>query len=306
VDGPDQIVFGETSLRQVGAQVGDEIPVTIGHRTMPFRIVGTAAFPVFGAEGGLGDGANMSLQSYDRLAGCAPPVTNTICIVDGAVLNVKAGPGGARTLARLEAAYGNGAAPPVTPTSLVNFGQSANLPLVLGLAVALFGSATVLHFLLVSVRRRRRDTGMLKTLGMLGRQVRAVVLWQATCVGVVAVVVGVPLGVVAGRVAWDLTASGFGVVSVVVVPVSEVATVVAGSLVAVNLLALLPARISSRLRPVPLLRALWGTHPARPGRKGRRAPESDSGPHDARDTVPDSVFGDRQAGMASVEVGRHR
>ncbi len=54
VDGPDQIVFGETSLRQVGAQVGDEIPVTIGHRTMPFRIVGTAAFPVFGAEGGLG------------------------------------------------------------------------------------------------------------------------------------------------------------------------------------------------------------------------------------------------------------
>ena len=255
VDGPAQIVLGETTLRQVNAHVGGQIRATIGHRTMPFTVVGTAAFPVFGAQGGLGTGADMSLRSYDRLAGCSPGDTSTICILDGAVLNVRPGPGGAATLARLETAFGNGASLPVVPTSLVNFGQSSDLPLVLGLAVALFGAATALHFLLMSVTRRRRDTGTLKTLGLLRRQVRAVVLWQATAVVMVSLVVGVPLGIVAGRFAWDLTASGFGVISEVVIPGWQLATIVAGSIVAGNLLAVVPAAVSSRMRPTPLLRA---------------------------------------------------
>lgn len=255
VDGPDQIVLGETTLRQVKAHVGGRIKVTIGHRAMPFTVVGTAAFPVFGAQGGLGTGADMSLRSYDRLAGCTPGDTSTICILDGAVLNVGPGPGGAGTLARLETAYGNGAVLPVVPTSLVNFGQSSDLPLVLGLAMALFGAAAALHFLLVSVTRRRHDTGMLKTLGLIGRQVRAVVLWQVTAVVVVSLVVGVPFGIVAGRFAWNLTASDFGVISDVVIPGWQVATIVAGSIAAGNLLAVVPAAMSSRLRPAPLLRA---------------------------------------------------
>jgi hypothetical protein len=255
VDGPGQMVLGEKTLAEVGGRVGGEMPVTIGRRTMPFLIVGTAAFPVFGAGGGLGDGAGMSLQSYERLAGCTPRDHSTICIVDGAVLKLKPGPQAAITLARLETAYGNGAVAPVVPTSLVNFGQSSDLPLFLGLAVALFGAAALLHFLLVSVSRRRRDTGMLMTLGMLRRQVQGVVLWQATAVAVVAVALGVPLGLVAGRLAWDLTASGFGFVPDVVVPGWELATIIVGSLVAVNLLAVGPASVSSRLKPAQLLRA---------------------------------------------------
>jgi hypothetical protein len=255
VDGPGQIVLGEKTLSEVDARVGDEIGVTIGRHTMPFLVVGTAAFPVFGAAGGLGEGATMSLQSYDRLAGCTPGDRNTICIVDDAVLKLKPGPQAAPTLAHLQSAYGNGAALPVVPTSLVNFGQSSELPLFLGLAVALFGAATLLHFLLMSVNRRRRDTGMLKTLGLSGRQVRAVVLWQATAVGVVALVIGVPLGLAAGRFAWDLTASGFGFISDVVIPGWDTATIVLGTLLAVNLLAVGPAAVSSRLRPALLLRA---------------------------------------------------
>jgi hypothetical protein len=231
------------------------VPVTIGHRTMTFKVVGTAAFPVFGSTGGLGNGAEMLLESYDRLAGCAPRSTSTYCIVDGAVLNLKPGPARAGTLARLETAFGNGASPPIVPTSLVNFGQSSDLPLVLGLAVALFGAATLFHFLLVSVTRRRRDTGVLKTLGFIGRQVRLVVMFQASAVLVVALVLGIPLGLAAGRFAWDLTASDFGVISDVVIPGWQMASVVAGSIVAVNLLALLPAALSARLKPAPLLRA---------------------------------------------------
>jgi ABC-type lipoprotein release transport system permease subunit len=255
IDGPGQIVLGEKTLSMAHAQVGDKIPVTIGRGTMPFLVVGTAAFPVFGAAGGLGDGAAMSLQSYDRLAGCRPGDHSASCIVDGAVLKLKPGPQAATTLAQLESAYGNGAVVPLVPTSLVNFGQSSDLPLFLGLAVALFGAAALLHFLFVSVNRRRRDTGMLKTLGLRERQLRQMVLWQATAVVFVSIVLGVPLGIAAGRFAWDLTASGYGFISDVVIPDWSLTTIVIGALVAVNLLALAPAVLSSRVRPALLLRA---------------------------------------------------
>jgi hypothetical protein len=255
VDGRFQIVLGESSLGQVGAKIGDDVPVSVGHRTMIFKVVGTAAFPVFGDSGGLGTGADMTLASFDRLTGCQRGDTSTTCIVDSAVLKLRPGPERASSLAKLEAAYGDGANLPVVPTALVNFGQSSDLPLVLGVAVALFGAATLLHFLLVSVARRRRDTGVLKTLGLLGHQVRDVVLFQASAIVVVAIIVGVPLGVVVGRFAWDLTASGFGVVSDVVVPAWSLLTVALGSLVVGNLLALIPGGVSSHFRPATALRS---------------------------------------------------
>jgi ABC-type lipoprotein release transport system permease subunit len=256
VAGPFQIVLGESTLRRVRGEIGEDIPVSIGHRTMRFKVVGTAAFPVFGNAGGLGTGANMSLFSYDRLAGCTKNDTSTICILDGAVVNLRPGPGRASTMAKLESAYGNGASVPVVPSALVNFGQSSDLPLVFGLAVALFGAATLLHFLLVSVTRRRRDTGVLKTLGLLGRQVRAIVLFQARAVVVVAIIVGLPLGIAAGRLAWNITASGFGVISEVVVPIWPLVAIALGSLAVGNLLALVPGEMSSRLPTASALRAL--------------------------------------------------
>ena len=55
---------------------------------------------------------------------------------------------------------------PQPPTNLVNFGEAVNFPLILGLVVVLFGVATLLHLLLTSLNRRRREMGLLKSLGM--------------------------------------------------------------------------------------------------------------------------------------------
>jgi hypothetical protein len=43
---------------------------------------------------------------------------------------------------------------PTTPISLINFGEALNFPLIVGLMLALFGAATLLHLLVVSVARR--------------------------------------------------------------------------------------------------------------------------------------------------------
>ena len=108
---------------------------------------------------------------------------------------------------------------PTVPTALVNFGESANFPLLVGGVVTLCGAATLAHLLAVSGWRRRRDSGLLKALGFVRRQVAAVVFWQAATVAVAGIVVGVPLGLVAGRVVWRIFALDAGVVAVPVAAV---------------------------------------------------------------------------------------
>ena len=138
---------------------------------------------------------------------------------------------------------------------LVNFGESVNFPLLFGIALSLFGAATMVHLLLDSVARRRTETGLLKVLGFVRRQVGAAVCWQATTIALAGIAVGVPLGVAAGRVLRRVFATNFGVVPVPVVPVLLVAAVAAGVLTAANVLAAVPALLAARSRPGQLLRA---------------------------------------------------
>ena len=56
--------------------------------------------------------------------------------------------------------------------------------------------------LTTSVRRRRRDLALLKTLGFTRRQLAATVAAQASIVALLGIVVGVPVGIVAGRSLW--------------------------------------------------------------------------------------------------------
>jgi ABC-type antimicrobial peptide transport system permease subunit len=137
---------------------------------------------------------------------------------------------------------------------LVNFGESVNFPLLFGAALSLFGAATMLHLLLVSLARRRRETGLLKSLGFVRRQVAAAVCWQATTVALVGIIVGAPAGIAAGRVLWRMFATNFGVVPVPVAEPLLLAALVAGVLAAANVLAVVPALLAARCHPAQLLR----------------------------------------------------
>ena len=76
----------------------------------------------------------------------------------------------------------------------------------LGAVLALLAVATLIHVLLTSVRRRRPDLAVLKSLGLLPSQVLSTVLWQATALAAASLLVGLPLGILAGRWAWVLFA----------------------------------------------------------------------------------------------------
>ena len=151
------------------------------------------------------------------------------------------GPAGAAALARYTSRYRSYIASPQEPVELVNFGQSVSFPLLFGVTLSLFGAATMVHLLLVSVNRRRAEAGLLKVLGFVRRQVAAVVGWQATVVALVGIAAGVPLGIAAGKIAWRLFATNFGVVPVPVVPAAVLAVLACGVLVAANALAAAPS-----------------------------------------------------------------
>jgi hypothetical protein len=66
----------------------------------------------------------------------------------------------------------------------------------------------------------------------------------------VGIVIGIPLGIVVGRVVWDAFATNLGVVPVAVVPGLTIAALAIGVLAVANALAVVPAVTSARRRSV--------------------------------------------------------
>lgn len=257
--GDDDMTLGVTTLHQLGAHVGSVLGVTVqlptgGSRTVPFRVVGTASFPSDAGGGGLGTGSAFTMAGYLN-AVCPPGREENGCRRAFAasqnfvvLARATSGPKGQADIARYVAQ--GSATRPTIPTSLVNFGEAVNFPLILGVVLAMFGVATLLHLLVVSVVRRRREMGLLKALGFVNLQVGATVLWQATTVALVGIVVGVPLGIVVGRVVWNTFATNLGAVPVAAVPGPTIAALAVGVLVVANVLAVIPAVTSARRRSV--------------------------------------------------------
>jgi ABC-type antimicrobial peptide transport system permease subunit len=120
--------------------------------------------------------------------------------------------------------------------------------------MVLFGAASLLHLLVVSVSRRRRQFALLKVLGFLRRQVRAAMCGQAATVAVIGVVGGVPIGLVVGVTVWDDFATNLGAVPLAVTPAIVVVVLAVATIAGAVLLALVPATLAGRVRPGEALR----------------------------------------------------
>ena len=126
--------------------------------------------------------------------------------------------------------------------------------MILAAVLAALAVATVTHLLVGSIRRRRRDLAVLKTLGFVRRQVSATVAWQATTLATFALLFGLPLGVACGRWVWAIFARQLGVSTVTVVPTLTVLLAVPAAILVANLAAAGPGWIAGRLRPATVLR----------------------------------------------------
>ena len=253
---PAEIVVGSRTLDELGVGIGDTISVRLqGSAAARFRVVGTAVIPPVSDVARLGEGAVVTLAGARRLFPALDEVEPPVLYLrlDDPSTRDEALGALTRALDLDPDALDTERSDSDETFDLVSFGRVERMPLLLAAILAVLAAATLAHVLVSGVRRRRRDLAMLKTLGFVRRQVSATVAWQATTVAAVALVVGVPLGIVVGRTAWRAFAEDLGVVVVPRVPIVATLLVVAGALVLANLIAAGPAWVAARTRPAAVL-----------------------------------------------------
>jgi ABC-type antimicrobial peptide transport system permease subunit len=110
-------------------------------------------------------------------------------------------------------------------------------------------AATRAHLLVTSVRARRRDLAILKSIGFARRQVWATIGWQTAVLVGTALAVGIPLGVIGGRAAWRSFATHFGTTAATQVPALPFLAIAVGARVVTASVPAFPARAAARTRP---------------------------------------------------------
>ena len=264
--GRDEIALGAQTLGTLHRRIGQRILVQVNGVTRPMLITGTAVFAAFGRGGfestDLGNGAVLPASVLSQPApqtGCPRPRT---CF-SFALLRYRPGTDPRAAAARLTTIITRGGCPlgscvvinDQRPDDIRNYSRVRDTPLILGGVLALLAVGTLAHVLVTAVRRRRRDLAMLKTLGLVRRQVLGVVEWQALSLAGVALLIGVPLGLLAGRWAWELFASSAGLAPVASIPVALVLLIIPVTVALAALIAAWPARAAARVRPATVLRA---------------------------------------------------
>jgi len=283
VDGDDQIVLGPSTLALLHKHVGDTVigsfgtPNTAPLYLPPFKLViaGTATLPAIGGASNFADHPSMGTggvgsdhvsPAFIRAAQTPDPNLNGPGLV---FVRLRSGVNSAVGLTDMNriatlsdkvfAADPNATGDSVEvlgvqhPAEIVNYQSTGATPVILAAGLALGAIVALALTLIASVRRRRRDLALLKTLGFTTRQLAATVAWQASIIAVVAVVIGVPIGVAAGRQLWILFARNINAVPQPTVPASLI-LVAGGVLILANLVAAVPARIAARTPAALVLR----------------------------------------------------
>jgi FtsX-like permease family len=284
LEADNEIVLGAATLATLHKKVGDTVTVSYGSPSdapvyVPptrLRVVGTATLPAIGTSGALhpsmGTGAMISegieSPAFKKAITQSDPNLNG---QDVEVVRFRRGVTAAAGLASLHkittAADKVMAADPQgqgdvydvlgvqRPAEIVNYQSTGATPGILATGLAVGAVVALGLTLATSVRRRRRDFALLKTLGFTRYQLALTVAWQASVAAVVGIVIGVPLGIALGSWLWDLFARGIYAVPEASVPIVEVVAVALAALVLANLVAAIPGGMAARTRAALVLRA---------------------------------------------------
>jgi hypothetical protein len=251
--GADEIAFAPTTMRELGLHVGSVIHVGANRRQV--TVVGKALLPA------------TSHTEYDQSGwmtaqGLAPdmPASKAGDVAGEDYILVRWKPGADTSAAeqRFAATYakkGYYVTTPLTSNEIAAIGELRSLPLALGIFFVLLAIATVAHALVTTVSRRSHDLAILRSIGFTRRNSRIAIAWQATLLAIVGLAVGVPLGILAGRLLWQELADNLPVVYVAPLTVVGLLIAIPAALITANLIAAGPAHAATRVRPAQVLRS---------------------------------------------------
>jgi hypothetical protein len=238
-----EALLGTKSLNALHRRIGDTITARGPHGAVRLRIVGRGVMPA-DKWTDLGQGLWMRLSALKRIDPGAPSAA--------VLVNLRPGVDRAAATRWLDRLYGGSVIN--RPQEVSDLGRVHGAPAVIGAGLGLAAAAALAHLLLTSVRRRRRDLALFKTLGFTRMQVQAAIFWQATTIAAIGVLIGLPLGLALGRFGWNLYADNLGVASEPIVPVGLSALLLPAAIVLANVVAAVPAWRAAATRPAVVLR----------------------------------------------------
>lgn len=278
------IVLGSATLAQLHAHLGGTVTVSYGSpNTAPLYlpptkvvVAGTATFPAvagsstFAEHTGLGVGALISTiglpAKFLRAVRQPDPVLDGPGLV---FVRMRTGVPVAvaqrdmrRVVALADAQFAkdpNAAGDSVVvlsvqrPAEIVNYQATGDTPEALAAGLGAGATLALVLVLASTVRRRRTELAVLKTVGFTRRQLALALISQAAVIVVGGIVVGVPLGIALGRQLWDLFARDIDVVPAPAVPAS-IGLVALGAVALAVLVALVPGRRAASTPAAVVLR----------------------------------------------------
>lgn len=266
----DEIALGALTMRRLHVRIDDKVTATYGTVRREMRVVGRVVMPALGSYPGedktaIGEGAVVTRTTLRQLA---PQVLNSgfesfvrFSRRPGTVARVKKSLDASipSALAAVEPALAKEGVDISTnnakrPTDVRNYERVRTLPLLLAGVLAALAGAAVLHALVSAVRTRRRELAILRALGFTRAQVRVAVCIHSLTIAAVAIIVGIPLGIISGRLAWSALAASIGAVAEPVLP-WMIWIAIPAVLAFSALVALVPGMLATRLQPAVALRS---------------------------------------------------
>jgi putative ABC transport system permease protein len=243
---PDEVVLGYRTADRLGVSVGQKVRLTGPKGSEWFKVVGETVLWTGLGESSMGTGAMLTPAGLDRLAPAEKPRQVIVLFKPG----VATGPA-ARAL---EDRYGDVVR--YYPVEEVqNLKRVRVVPYAVAGLLGMLGLLGVALSLVSSVRDGQNELAVLKALGFVRRQVYEIVTWQAMTHGVLAIAIGVPVGVVLGRWGWLGLARALEAAAEPVSPGGVLVVGIALTLLAVLVVAALPGLLAAAVRPSPTLRA---------------------------------------------------
>jgi hypothetical protein len=247
-----EVALGPRLLDKLHTAVGAKVSFSVADsefhpgphpKTVELSVVGTALAPIFG-ESEIGEVAVIPLAAVAASGGDAAPRFVLARVKGDRVATTNA----------LRRDLTPEMATDAIPSRVVNLHRVRDLPL-LGVALAaLLGLVLLAYTMAVGVRARTRGLGLLRALGMSSRRLGRVLTWQGVILAAAMLVIGLPVGVLLGSVAWRAISHQIGVADNAIVPIWIV--LLAPAAIAAGVLAsLLPARRLRRKDVAALLRA---------------------------------------------------
>ena len=242
-------MLGRLSADSLRRHIGATIRLRGTNGAATFHVVGIGVVPGIGGIDGVGQGGVVTPAGFAKVNGTSE--TNDAALL----MRTSVTPAIDRRLAgRIgsEVPLGSGES---IPPAISNVERVRRIPTALAVLLGVLALISMLHALYMSTRSRRVDVAIMKSLGANRQWITRLMHAQATTLTVVPLVIGLPLGVLAGARLFRTFVDRIGAIPDPTIPTVALVAIALGALVLANLVALVPARRARRLPTATLLQA---------------------------------------------------